>query len=580
MSRTCFIPRFLFLFVLLHISGFCSAQTVKDAAYHSKMQWFRDAKLGIFIHWGIYAVDGIPESWAFFNNYISYDDYMKQLQGFTAQHYRPEQWASLIEESGARYAVLTTRHHDGVALWDSKQGGYNVVTNTPAKRDLVAPWVTALRKRNVKVGFYYSLPDWSYTDYDVHTRVEKRYHINDDPGRWNKFLNYYQGQLNELKSQHNPDLYWFDGDWEHSAAEWQSAKVKSMLMDKNPNAIFNSRLNGYGDYDTPEQGVPVVKPHSEYWELCYTINDSWGYQENDNIYKTPSQLIRILSECVGMGGNLLLDIGPKADGTIDSRQVHVLKTMGAWNKKHEKAVFGSRAGLPAYCFAGPTSFSADYKSLFLFVDNKPSQPIVLKNFTAKISGVSIVGKKLKPDYKVTGDQVEIVLPDSECDDYVTVVEIQLGKPFQASSDVKQQTKEKFVIMNQPELATLTKNERWKTKHAEALTNVSAGLPDGCYWGLSSLSEDKQTLYLFVNGKPNGSLMIKGLSNRIFRTRIVGNGTLLEHQISSKLYWSQVPGVVYIDVPEHELDDDVTVIAILLDGPLKVYTGESKPIESN
>ena len=134
----------LLLLCMLSVSALCKGQVVVDTAgYEAKMKWFAQAKLGIFIHWGIYAVNGIAESWSFHNGYISYDDYMKQLKGFTAKNYNPTQWATLIKESGARYAVLTSKHHDGVALWGSKQGGINVVNNTPAKRDLIQPFADA-----------------------------------------------------------------------------------------------------------------------------------------------------------------------------------------------------------------------------------------------------------------------------------------------------------------------------------------------------------------------------------------------------------------------------------------------------
>lgn len=137
-----------------------------------RLQWFQDAKLGIFIHWGIYAVNGIDESWSFFNGYITYDDYMKQLNGFTAKKYNANEWVKLIKQSGAKYAVLTSKHHDGVALWDSKWSDLNVVNKTPAEKDLIQPLVKSLRKNNLKVGLYYSLLDWSHPDYPNHLRNE------------------------------------------------------------------------------------------------------------------------------------------------------------------------------------------------------------------------------------------------------------------------------------------------------------------------------------------------------------------------------------------------------------------------
>lgn len=143
-----------------------------DEQKEKRMEWFEEAKLGIFIHWGIYAVNGVSESWSFYNNYLPYEEYMNQTKGFTASKYNPKEWLDLIQESGARYTVLTTKHHDGVALWDTKAGDLSVVKSTPAGKDLVAPFVEEVRKHGLKLGFYYSLLDWSHPDYPNKTKTE------------------------------------------------------------------------------------------------------------------------------------------------------------------------------------------------------------------------------------------------------------------------------------------------------------------------------------------------------------------------------------------------------------------------
>jgi alpha-L-fucosidase len=412
-----------------------------------RLAWFKDAKLGIFIHWGIYAVDGIDESWSFYNNYISYSDYMKQLDGFNAKNFDADYWARLIKESGAKYSVITTKHHDGVALWDTGQKALNVVDNTPVKKDLIKPFATAIRKQGIKLGLYYSLLDWSHPDYPNFLRDKKRY--DHDEEKWNKFLNFNFAQLREL-TELNPDLYWFDGDWEQSAERWKAKEIRDLLLKKTPKAVINSRLQGYGDYATPEQGVPISKPKNDYWELCMTMNNSWGYQPNDTAYKSVNQIIRIFVDCISMGGNLLLDIGPKPDGTIAKEQEAILKGLGRWTNKHKKAIYGTRAGIPP----------------------------------------------------------------------------------------------------------------------------------GHFNGYTALSKDKSTLYLYVDNKPNGPLLIKGLKNEVNRIWVVGNGTKLSHTLVGKQYWSSVPGLLYIDVPESVQDEEVTVIAVLLKGKVDLYRNEGQKIESN
>ncbi|MGS2763298.1 alpha-L-fucosidase [Sinomicrobium sp. M5D2P9] len=425
-------------------------EKLSDSVDERKMEWFADAKLGIFVHWGIYAVNGIDESWSFYNGKIGHEDYMKQLRGFTAKNYAPEYWAKLIRESGAQYAVLTSRHHDGVALWDSKQGGTTTVKDTPAKRDLVTPFVNALRTNGLKVGMYYSLSNWSHKDYNEFTREEKRYDIQKEPKRWERYKKYMFGQIEELSATFNPDLWWFDGDWEHSAEEWEALEIRKQLLDKNPNTIINSRLQGYGDYSTPEQGVPVFNPPAKYWELCLTMNGSWGYQPLDTEYKTPYEVIRIFSDMISMGGNLLLDIGPKADGEIPAEQIHILKELGKWTSKHKEAIYGTRKGIDLHYFYGPTTLSKDRETLYLFVPGTSQNELVLKGIKNKITSVSVVGSGEKLEHYTRGaiDWAHypgisyVKMPREVADTYMTVLKVSLDSPLELFSKYGPQEEQK------------------------------------------------------------------------------------------------------------------------------------------
>lgn len=430
------------------IMGQQKASEMQDEQKEKRMEWFADAKLGIFIHWGIYAVNGVSESWSFFNKYLPYEEYMNQKEGFTASKYDPKAWVDLIKESGARYTVITTKHHDGVALWDTKAGNLSTVKSTPAKRDLIEPFVKEVRKHDLKLGFYYSLLDWSHPDYPNKTRTEVRY--KDDPARWQRFVDFNMAQLKELNKTWKPDLYWFDGDWEQTAEAWNSKGIVDLLRSDNKNVIINSRIQGYGDYATPEQGVPVVRPEDKYWELCMTMNDSWGYQHTDTNYKSPYILLRTFVDCLNMGGNLLLDMAPKEDGTLPEEQIAILKEFGRWTKKHKEAIYETKAGIP--------------------------------------------------------------------------------------------------------------NEHFQ--------------------GYTTLSKSGDILYLYLPYKPNGPIEVKGLMNKVNRVWVVGSGNMLNYKVYNKNYWSEVPGNLYIDVPERVLDPQITVVAVLLDGPIKLYRGAGKVIESN
>lgn len=606
------------VFLGLVLSAYNISAQVQTVDNSKKMEWFKNAKLGIFIHWGIYSVNGISESWSFFNNYINHENYMKQLNGFSASKYQPEQWVNLIKESGAKYAVITTKHHDGVSLWNSKaENATTIPGQSLAKKDVLSPFISALKKSGLKTGLYFSLPDWSHPYYDINTRTKKRYEIKDDPKRWQNFISYYQSQLNELSSQYSPDLLWFDGDWEHTSEEWKASQALELLKKYNSNIIINSRLNNHGDYDTPEQGIPVVPPQNPYWELCYTMNDSWGYQPYDKNYKTPNMIVRTLADVISMGGNLLLDIGPRADGTIPEEQIEILKNLGRWTSKNQRAIYETTCGIPFENYRGKSSLSTSKKSLFLYLEEA-------KNFTkiyglgTKPASVKIIGDPstvIKTDYnaektltlnfsnvkfdkdvtvaELTFDTSPVFLKDFKKEDH-SLTEILNNKNTQEA--VYNITNTLYNGYNLPTSSGLTSDGldmkikktpntnkealQWISKHAEALYETEKGLPDGHYSGMSALSKDKQTLYLFVEGTPTGPIALKGIKNGIARIRVVGEGTMLSHTIYNKLYWSDRPGIIYIDIPKEKLDKQMTVIAVLLNKPLELYRENVGAIENN
>lgn len=425
------------LVLLLSVPAFPQDVAGDSSDVAQKMQWFADAKLGIFIHWGICAVNGIGESWSFHNREISYADYMKQLHGFTASKYDPRQWAGLIKESGARYAVITSKHHVGVALWDTKLSRLSVPGRTPAHRDVLSPFVAALREDSIRVGLYFSLIDWSHPDYPGFLRDSSRYEIRKSRVRWHRFRDFCQGQLKEIVTLFNPDLYWFDGDWEHSAEEWQADKIREMILERNPSAIINGRLQGYGDYDTPEQNFPVTRPDLKWWELCMTTNDSWGFQGRDTNYKTPYEIITIFADAISMGGNLLLDIGPREDGTIPEEQVLLLKELGKWSSKYTEAIFGTIAGLPQGHFYGPSTLSKDSLSLYLFIPGKMTGQVVLKGLDTKINRITEVASGKVVAFRIVGKiswspvpgLVYIATPAKPQDEYLSVLKVTLEQPL-------------------------------------------------------------------------------------------------------------------------------------------------------
>ncbi|MCF8224343.1 MAG: alpha-L-fucosidase [Bacteroidales bacterium] len=408
-----------------------------------KMDWFREAKLGIFIHWGIYAVDGTAESWAFFNNEVPYDEYMSQAKGFTASKYDAEAWAELFKKAGAKYAVLTSKHHDGVALWDTKLSDLNVVDKTPAGRDLLTPYAEALREEGLKVGLYFSHLDWSHPDYAsvIQPGMEDNENRNlfaypakgkEDPEAWERFLEFHRGQIREIMDLFHPDLYWFDGDWERTDEQWRMKEVREMILSEYPDAILNARMKGHGDYETPEQGVPINPPDGV-WELCMTINDSWGFRYSDTNFKSPRQVMQTFAECIGTGGNLLLDIGPREDGTIPLEQVEVLTELGKWIDKHEEAVYPTEKGLPYGHFYGPTTLNKTKDVIYLYILGQPKAYVTLKGVRNNINNIRVVGSNRELDFKRFGGAewqnipgiLYINVPENVIDKYITVLAVEL-----------------------------------------------------------------------------------------------------------------------------------------------------------
>lgn len=429
------------------ISPCRATQSIEPGSIAPKMQWFADAKLGIFIHWGIYSVDGVGESWSFHNRLIPYATYMRQLEGFTASRYDPAAWADLIQRSGARYAVITTKHHDGVALWDTRMipgptrlapsAPLSVAARTPAARNVLGPFFDELRKRGLKAGAYFSLIDWSDEDYPGFLRDSTRYAIEDDPVRWRRFLDFYQGQLDELAAELHPDLWWFDGDWEHSADEWEASKVRQRILSRDPGAIINGRLAGYGDYETPEQNIPVETPKYPWWELCMTIGDDWGWQPSDTNYKSTRDIIAIFADVIGHGGNLLLDIGPMADGTIPEGQVRVLEELGRWNAKHADAIFGTRAGMPNGHHFGASTMSPDSTTLYLFLPAGGCGSVEVKGLINGIVSAEVLGTNAKITPRIVGKiswsaipgLVFFDVPPEAADPWMTVLKLKLDGPL-------------------------------------------------------------------------------------------------------------------------------------------------------
>ncbi len=366
---------------------------------------------------------------------------MKQLDGFTASRYDPHAWAELFARAGARYAVLTARHHDGVALWESAQGGLDVVRHTPAGRDVLAGYADALRERGLKVGLYYSHSDWNHPDYASlrHPEPDEEpanplAHAQpgqEDPAAWARYLAYRDGQVGELVDRYRPDLLWFDGECERTEEQWGLDALATRILAGNPDTVLNARMLSHGDYATPERGVPLQAPDGP-GELCLTVNDSWGFQHQDHNHKSVRQLVRYFTETISAGGNLLLDVGPREDGTIPAEQAERLTGLGAWIARHAEAVYGTGAGLPPGHHYGPSTLSADRRTLYLVCFDTPRETVSVRGLRNRVRRVSVLGTGAELGHRVSGglhDVPGMTWLDApaarDVDEYATVLAVEL-----------------------------------------------------------------------------------------------------------------------------------------------------------
>jgi alpha-L-fucosidase len=330
------------------------------------LQWYLDARFGMFIHWGIYAIPARGE-WVKQTESIREEAYQPFFETFDPLNYNPSEWARAARQAGMKYAVMTTKHHDGFCLFDSKYTDYKA-THTPAGRDLTREYVEAFRAEGLKVGFYYSLLDWHHPDYPI--AGDRIHPFRNDPNYQNhqgnlpRYADYLRNQVEELLTNYGKiDLIWFDFSYDEMRGEaWKASELVQMVRRLQPGILIDNRLGGNiraaepeiyaGDFASPEQIIPPEGVTNEAgqpipWEACITLNDHWGYAAADKNWKSPMTVVRTLVECVSKGGNLLLNVGPTAKGEIPVECLDILADVGEWMHQNGDSIYGSgNANLP------------------------------------------------------------------------------------------------------------------------------------------------------------------------------------------------------------------------------------------
>jgi alpha-L-fucosidase len=309
------------------------ADTKQAATRTERMQWWHAAKFGMFIHWGLYSFLGEHE-WAMESQGIPIPQYELMAKHFNPKPNAARDWARLAKRAGQKYMVMTTKHHEGFCMFDTKLTDYCAPKQGPG-RDLVREYVEAARAEGLRVGFYYSLMDWHHPD---------GARCKTDEAARQRFVAYTHGLIRELMTNYGKiDVLWYDVDSPLTPEQWESERMNQMVFELQPEIIVNNRNGLEGDFSTPEQHIEAAEV-GRAWETCMTLNDSWGYNRGDDAWKTPKTIVTNLATCASGGGNYLLNIGPMADGSIPEESIRILDAVGEWLATNGHAIYLTERG--------------------------------------------------------------------------------------------------------------------------------------------------------------------------------------------------------------------------------------------
>ncbi len=412
-----------------------------------RMQWWTNDRFGMFIHWGLYSLPARHE-WVRNYEHISNEQYQKYFDVYNPDLFNPKAWAKQAKAAGMKYAVLTTKHHEGFCLFDSKFTDYKS-TNTAAKRDLVREYVEAFRAEGIKVGFYYSLIDWHHPDFPIDNMhpirpsddIDSTTYAKINKGRdMAKYRQYLHNQVKELLSNYGKiDILWLDfsypGKQGKGKDEWGSVELLKMIRQLQPGIIVDDRLDlkeysdGY-DFVTPEQVSPkeLEAYTGKTWETCQTFSGSWGYYRDENTWKTHRQLLDLLITSVSNGGNLILNVGPTARGEFDYRATNALDSMAYWMHANSKAIYGCTYAPESFTPPANTllTYNAAAKRLYVHVQQYPADgKLVLPGYNGKIKYAQFLHDDSELRYKAEGNDLVLTVPEKKPNYEIPVIELVL-----------------------------------------------------------------------------------------------------------------------------------------------------------
>ena len=438
---------FKILFSIILIGPYSKAQKyVPSSENLESREWFQNARFGLFVHWGVYSILGDGE-WVMNNQNISISEYEKLPTFFNPIDYDPVEWVSMVKEAGMKYITITSRHHDGFSMFDTKMSDYNIVQSTPYGKDIIKLLAEECRKQGIKLFFYYSLLDWNRDDYFPRGRTGKGI-AERGKGKWESYIKFMKGQIRELLTQYGEiGGIWFDGHWDQkewdgtkfgdSKVDWHYDEIYGMIHELQPQALIGNNhhigvISGEDfqmfEKDLPGEnttgyGTPEDQIGSLPLEVCETINGSWGFNLQDRKHKSNKELIHYLIRAAGYGSNFLLNVGPMPNGKIQSEHKTALKAIGKWLGKNGNTIYETRKGP----FTPNENFVSTQKGniIYLHVLNPELKILQMNKLPSQVKSVKIFNSKESLNFRNDRYGFIVNIGNNQLDPIDTIIEIQI-----------------------------------------------------------------------------------------------------------------------------------------------------------
>lgn len=421
MQKECLLVKFTYLLILFSlIAGYVSCKrTEKESVTVDKdwgkiieetreekdnrMAWWREARFGMFIHWGLYAIpagewkgETRHAEWILHTAQIPVREYEKFASRFNPVKFNAKKWVKIAKDAGMKYIVITSKHHDGFCLFDSKLTDYDVMDVTPFKRDILKELADECHRQNLKICWYHSIMDWHNPDYLPRRKWEKH---STEGADYSRYIDYMKGQVKELVTNYGEiGVLWFDGEWESTWDQKKGYELFRYVRSLQPNIIINNRVGkgragmagtfdpemAPGDFGTPEQEIPATGLGYD-WETCMTMNDHWGYNKNDHNWKSKEDLIRKLVDITSKGGNFLLNVGPTAEGLFPQPSIERLAAIGKWMKINGESIYGTSASLCSRNGIGAAARQNPESCFSMFLNGQKTRSSMCLGLSARLS---------------------------------------------------------------------------------------------------------------------------------------------------------------------------------------------------